>query len=94
MSKNKKQKWIIGIGGSEVDGVVLNTFVGTEAGAKTALMKLIREDRKADRESWDYGTENKGEIALTDGGLYGYNCFSTYHIDYTAKPLDEIKEVA
>ena len=95
MRTKEKKTWIIGIGNSDSDGVVFRKFVGTEAGVKTKLMVLIREDRNADRESWDYGTECKSEIATDpDGTMNGYNCFTTYHIDYTAKPFEAIKEVA
>ena len=91
----EKKTWIIGIGGTEIDGVILKKFVGTEAGVKTKLMKLIREDRNADREIWDYGTERKSELTMCpDGSIGGYNCFASYHIDYSAKPIEAIKEVA
>lgn len=88
---NTKRTWIIGIGGSDVDGVVFGQFFGTEAQVKKKLVELIRADKKEDKGSWDFGTESQKELQTDERGIYGYNCFSNYHIDYQAKPLGDIR---
>jgi len=91
--KTKKEDWIIGIGGTEEDDVSMYKLTGTRYQAKREIMRIIRRDRENDKESYNYGTENIKEIEERgDGSLYGYNCFSDYHIDYAARPLNLLKD--
>lgn len=89
--------WIIGICSSAGDGVVILRFTGTKNEVKKKLIKLIKEDKKCDKENWDSGSETVGEIMDNSGGLgyefYGYGCYYDYHIDYTAKELSRVEFV-
>ena len=85
----KKRNYIIGIGGSEVDCVVISRVCGTEKQVKEHLMKLVMEDRLQDEDCFDMGTDSIDEIEIMDSGeMNAYNCFHDYHIDYTACPED------
>ena len=92
------EEWIIGIGGSEVDGVVFRRFKGTEKEVKKKLFAIVKEDRCEDKENFDFGTESVKDIQKHDSfghpGFYAYNCFSDYHIDYQAIRLADVQEVA
>ena len=86
-----KKEWIIAVANTESDGVKIYKMTGTEDQVKNHMMKLVKEDKAADKEEYEYGTENKKEIEVqNDGTLQGYNCFVNYHIDYTAMPLDTV----
>lgn len=92
-----KYQWIIGIGGSENDGVVLYKYTGTVKEMKKRLLRLIKEDKKNDKENWESGSETVAEISDESNGeemcFYGYGSYSYYHIDYTAKILTEIEKL-
>ena len=84
----KKKVYIIGIGGSEIDCVVISRVYGTEQQVKEYLLKLIMEDRAKD-EDFDSGTDTIDEFEVMESGeINGYNCFYDYHIDYSACPED------
>lgn len=94
MNKNCVYDWIIGIGGSDLDRVCLYKFKGSIKDAKKKLIEMIQEDKENDPESWVYGTQNTDDVKVethkNDAGvewceLYGYNCYSSYHIDYSAE---------
>lgn len=86
--------WIIGICCSEADGVRIYRFRGTIEETKNKLLSLIKGDRSNDEDNWDYGCEETDDIRAEDNGLgyelYGYGCYSDYHIDYTAKEFAHV----
>ncbi len=82
-----KQNWIIGIGGSNADDVIVYRVFGSKNEVKKHLLSLVKEDKKNDKEIWDFGTSSLKEIdERTDGSFYAFGCYSDYHIDYTASP--------
>ena len=89
-----KYDWIVGICSSGADGVKLFRFYGSKDEMKQKLLSLINEDKENDPECWDYGTECVDEIEAEDNGLeyelYGYGCYTDYHIDYTAKEFAHV----
>ena len=89
--------WIIGICCTESDGVKLFRFYGSKDEMKEKLLSLINEDRKNDKECWDYGCECLDDISVEDNGLgyelYGYGCYANYHIDYTAKEFAHVESL-
>ena len=89
-----KKDWIIGIGGTEVDDVIVYKFTGTVTQAKEMILKLIKEDINEDRDVYDSGTDELEDITVSSNGrIYGWACFSDYHIDYSATPMSEIQEI-
>ncbi len=88
--------WIIGIGGSENDGVCMYKFTGSCHAVKEELVKLVAESRAEDDGCWDYGTENAEEVQERAASYYAYACFCDRHVDYEAYPLNKIcgKEAA
>lgn len=93
MAKVEKFDWIIGIGGSEADGVDMHRFHGTEYQAKRHIVNLVKEDRRNNAGCFEYGTEKIEEVEARtyDGSLYAYGCYSDYHIDYEAARLDKME---
>lgn len=81
-----KRTWLVGVGNTEADGVVISRVYGTDYQVKRHLMKLIRKNRENDPENWDNGTERIRELDVSgDGGrIEGYATYYDYHIDYTA----------
>ena len=92
------KEWMLGIGGSEVNNVVMYRFSGTTEQAKKLLFEIIQEDVENDKENYIEGTESIDEIGEDkDGALSGYNsfesCDSEYHIDYRMVPINTIKYI-
>ena len=89
--------WIIGLCNTSADGVKIYRFRGSIEETKEKLLFLIKEDRDNDEEAWEYGSEETEDIRAEDNGfgyeLYGYGCYSDYHIDYTAKELSHIEDL-
>lgn len=88
--------WIIAIGGSDVDGNILYKFTGTAKEAKKKLMDIVLRDREDNAEDFDHGTsdmENIIQVADCENEFYAYNCFFSYHIDYTIKAVSEISDI-
>ena len=88
-------KWIIAIGGSDVDGIFMFTKEGTKEEIKKYLVELAakRVSLYYDASCWEYGTESVDEVAERCDGLYAYNVFTDSHEDYQATPLDVLKNV-
>ncbi len=87
--KSVKKDWIIGIGGTEVDDVLVYKFTGTEYQAKCKLLQMLKNDIANDKDGYDYGTETVSEVDVqSDGRLYAYSVYSDYHIDYSATPVE------
>lgn len=88
--------WIIAIGGSDVDGNILYKFTGTAKEAKKKLMDTVLRDREDNAEDFDHGTSDMENIIQVDdceNEFYAYNCFFSYHIDYTIKAVSEISDI-
>ena len=91
--KDDVKTWIVGVGGSETDGVDMTVFTGTKHEAKKHLAKAVRDARDENREEFDYGYTSIGDIEeRADGSLYACACFSGYHLDFQAYPEDDIPE--
>lgn len=93
----KKCEWIVAIANTEGDGVTLRKVTGTADDIATYLLGIISEDKENDAEGFVSGSKNESDIDRSvDFGsnevieLNGYNTFSDYHIDYTARRIDEI----
>ena len=84
--------WIIGIGGSDADDVIVYKFTGTIDDAKQKLVDLVREERDGiDLDDWDFGTESVGDVSVSPRGkLYAFGCYRDFHTDYSATPLDMV----
>lgn len=78
--------WIIGIGGNDLDNVIIKRVYGTARQAAEFVMQIVETDKRADKDSWDYGTECAEEMEITESRIYAYNVFNHYHIDYVAVP--------
>lgn len=92
----KKQDWILGIGGSVMDGVALSIIHGTKEQVKEHLLNcVLGEKALADNEGdWDFGTESIEEIQeRDDGSLYAYGCYYDFHTDYEATPMEKIMRI-
>lgn len=93
MAKVEKHTWIVGVGGSETDGVYMERVYGTKKQVEKYLLELVKEDRSKDQDGWEHGTERVNEISSQNNGtyLYAYGCYSDYHIDYVAAMEGEPK---
>ena len=101
--KNKRQDWIIGIACAENDGVCMRLCKNmTMTEVKKLLAKLVREDKKNDKDMFGCGTTNMKDIEETyvcindTHRLYSLEAralFMNYHIDYTAVPLASMHEL-
>ena len=89
----EKEWWIIASCCSGSEGIDFTKVNTTEAGVKDLLMRKVMEDRAEDFEIFEHGTENIEEMTIELEGIYAYNCFIDYHIDYSARRLSEIEEV-
>lgn len=93
MAKSKEiYEWIVGVGGTEVGGVNLHKFVGTENEAKKHLVSLVKNDRANDEESFEDGTLYIKDVEYRkwQGTLYACGNYSDYHIDYEARKLSDL----
>ena len=61
--EHSKYQWIIGICCSENDGVKLYKYTGTVKKMKKRLLRLIKEDKKNDKENWESGSETVAELS-------------------------------
>lgn len=83
--KNEIQNWTIGVCCTDSDGVSLYHVRGTKSQVKRFMIGLIKDEKKESKDQWDHGTEKVSEIdECTKTELYAYNCFSSYHTDYSA----------
>ena len=96
--EHSKYQWIIGICCSENDGVKLYKYTGTVKKMKKRLLRLIKEDKKNDKENWDFGSETVAELSDESNGeetcFCGYGSYSYYHIDYMAERVSNIEELS
>ena len=94
MAKSEKYDWIVGVGGTDVDGVKMHRFHGTVHQVKQHLVNLVDIDRTNNQDYFEYGTEKIKEVETRthNESLYAYGCYSDYHIDYEATRLDKLIE--
>ena len=87
----EKRNWIIGIGGSDYDDVLMYRVRGTYDDVKKYLWDMILSDREY-KTDFDFGTESINDIrCLDDCYMYGFNCFENYHNDFVARLEYEIE---
>lgn len=100
---DKKQIWIIGIGGSDIGNVNTYRVRGTKEEVKAHLFNRVVRDRRnafaaSCYDEWDFGTESASEVEENhfqiDGLLYAYASYETFHIDYTAIPEADPSELS
>lgn len=88
---NKKQMWMLGIGGTAEDGVYMRQYHCTEYQMKKEMIRLIKEAIDNEDGDYDYGDTSIDSIATrSNGSLYAYIVFHDYHIDYEATPMELI----
>lgn len=89
-----KKTWLVCKGGSSCDDVIVNKVVGTKDQIKRYLLSLINIDIKEETtEDFGTGTEKLSEIIeRSDGRLYCYAIFDTYHNDYVAIPENVVNK--
>lgn len=92
-----KYNWIIATCITDADGINIYRFHGTIHETKEKILSMIKEDVENDAENYEHGSESVEDIKSVDSGLnhelYGYSCFSNYHIDYTAKEVNYIRSI-
>lgn len=82
----KKQNWMIGIGGSIADDVEVYRVCGTKEQVKQHLLKLVAREKEGWHGKWEYGTEKQEDIEETSHNhFYAYACFSDFHVDFSAE---------
>lgn len=87
--------WIFGIGGNEVDDVIVEFIRGTKKQALRYMLKRVRGDRSNDPESWQDGTEILSDIWESSTGHYcAHGNYYDYHIDYSITLADEPKDLS
>lgn len=81
----KKENWIIGVGGSELDGVDIYRVFGRKTQVKQKMLQLIQETQSLDEDSYESGTETIEDIEeRPNGSLYACVCFWYSHVDCEA----------
>ena len=82
----KKQNWIIGVGGSIFNDVWVSRVYGTKEQVKQHMLNLITAEKAACPEKWKHGTERMEDIQETvPGHFYAYACFSDSRTDISAE---------
>ena len=82
-----KKMWIIAVEDTAADELFLAKFSGTKEQVVKKLSEMMREDQENDDTL--YNVDEPDDKARD---IYGCNMFLDYHINYTAKALDDIKE--
>ena len=91
---NERTEWIISESNTEVNGIIMHRFLGTEDEVKKILLHLVKESEDNDPYEYEQGTEDTEEVESEyQGHLYAYASFSSYHIDFTAVMNEKIKSL-
>lgn len=97
MKKNtaiERTEWIISESNTDVDGIIMHRFLGTENEVKKILLHLVKKSEENDPYEYEHGTEDTEEVESEyQGHLYAYASFSSYHIDFTAVMNEKIKSL-
>lgn len=88
---DKIKTYIIGVGGSDCDGVDFEIFTGTRKNVIDRIWDIMEELRLEDEEDEDIVC-TKEYIGREKERLYGYVCYYDHHVDIEAKALEEILE--
>lgn len=91
-----KEKWLIAIGGSDADDVIIYETEGNQEEIKKLLLtEFVNNDRKNNPEGWDFGTENTSEVQMRDdGSLYAFGCYRDFHhFDYVARRVNSLRKL-
>lgn len=90
--KEEKKNWAIAVCNTDADGIAQSRVYGTKEDVKGYLVALVKSDKKKDSLMWEGGyTRKKDVFERADGSLYACGVYSSYHIDYTAKPEDRME---
>lgn len=88
--KEVKKNWVIGVCNTDDNGVRFYFVYGTKFQVKKYMLFLAGFDIEENQEKYDFGTEKIKEVVEeNDGSLYAYGCYSTFHIEYSAKPVTD-----
>lgn len=98
----RKYTWVMASCCSETAGICLVKFTGTVEEIKEELMALIKGDMENNRKYYFEGTMETKDLVDVYGNeleFLGYNMYSDendnrWHIEYTAKRIDTLNEVA
>lgn len=91
--KKNGSEFIVGIYNNEGNGISFSRCIGTVQDIKKYLVKLVKEDRDCDRESWDSGSTAIKDIDECENKTR-FDAWGTYYentINYTAKIITETK---
>lgn len=98
--QNQKMKWIIAISDTCNDEINLKFLTATEDEAKQYLMDCIDNDILESCETCSDLTESIHDIkryvdcnTKRTMELHAYLCFQSYHVEYSAQPMDLIPDV-
>lgn len=91
---------IIGHSSTEDGYAIVKKFTGTEAKAKSLLMKEIKAERKNainnEDKYLDFGTEkvsDQNDSWSTNAAWYGYSSYDDCHTDFMLYDLDAIEDI-
>ncbi len=97
MDTEKRQDWIVGCGGSDLNGVgfeILKNATVQEV-KEFLVYSCVQSARDQDEDgclggsTYDSGTESVEEV-YGEEELQAYADFNEYHLDWTAKPLSKV----
>lgn len=86
----KREIWIVAVSNSAGDGVDIYQKFCDEDTIKKFLIRLAKKDAGEDKEDFECGTESIDDINICGDRFDAYNSFSDYHIEYSAKRLDDV----
>lgn len=98
---NVKNWLLIGHSSTEDGHAIVKKFSGTEAQAKSVLMRMIREERKEAtkvyEKEFEFGTTKSSELQndswTTNAVWYGYSSYDDSHVDFMLYDLDKVEDV-
>ena len=90
MQKQEKRNWLVGSSCTEIEGISLEIYTGTEEAVKELLAEKVRNARNKDPKFWEYGTEEAEDITENPDGYFD-SCavFSYYHCNFSARPVKD-----
>lgn len=89
--------WIIAISSSDMEGIRILRYSGTEDHVKQKLVDLVAADRNSLKETWNFGTETVEDVEDVSNRLgyefYAMGNYEGFRIDYTAKEFAHVAEI-